>query len=165
MPESADPVTREAARLLVIDPADRLLLMCWQHRMVRTPTGRVWIAPGGGLEPGESWEAAALRELREETGITDVPLGPCVWAREHTVEFDRITLRQVERYYVVRVAEIALSRDGWTAGEQRNISDMRWWTAGELATSKEYFAPRNLVTLLPAVLAGTYPPEPIDTGV
>jgi 8-oxo-dGTP pyrophosphatase MutT (NUDIX family) len=28
-----------------------------------------WGFPGGGVEPGESWEAAAYRELAEETGV------------------------------------------------------------------------------------------------
>jgi 8-oxo-dGTP pyrophosphatase MutT (NUDIX family) len=31
-----------------------------------------WHAVAGGLEPGEDWDAAAVRELQEETGLTDV---------------------------------------------------------------------------------------------
>ena len=59
-----------------MDPIDRLLLMKWEAQ-------DVWITPGGGLLPGENYEEAARRELWEETGISDIELGPWVWARRH----------------------------------------------------------------------------------
>src|SRR5690349_8847884 len=45
---------------------DLLLLLRW-----RDPVGgaEFWEPPGGGLEDGEAWEAAARRELAEETGL------------------------------------------------------------------------------------------------
>lgn len=35
----------------------------------KDPTRQVWSLPGGHIEPGETARAAALRELREETGV------------------------------------------------------------------------------------------------
>lgn len=77
-----EPLLRPAARLLVIAPDDRVLLFCWTHELLRSPSGSVWITPGGGLEADETHEQAALRELHEETGMV-LPLGPCVWTRRH----------------------------------------------------------------------------------
>ena len=44
-----------------MDDADRVLLT---HRA----DDGTWGLPGGGVEPGESWSQAAVRECREETG-------------------------------------------------------------------------------------------------
>ena len=63
---------RHAGRVIVLDPGDRVLLMRYDHEL---PNGRHWSTPGGGLSPGEDYAAAAVRELAEETGWTDVALG------------------------------------------------------------------------------------------
>ena len=57
------PVPRPAARVLLLDAKDRCLLFSWKPP-------NVWITPGGGLEPGDTYEQAALRELLEETGLS-----------------------------------------------------------------------------------------------
>ncbi|QSB04424.1 NUDIX hydrolase [Natronoglycomyces albus] len=45
---------------------DHKVLLLWRHRFITDTWG--WEIPLGGIEPGESAEAAARREVEEETG-------------------------------------------------------------------------------------------------
>ena len=76
-------IPRPAARILLVDGAGRTLMFRF------TPDDRppFWCTPGGAVDPGESYEDAAHRELLEETGL-DRDCGPQVARRQ--VEFRTI---------------------------------------------------------------------------
>lgn len=155
-----NPRYRPAARVVLLDPLDRVLLFRVDLR--QRP---LWITPGGGLEGDESFEDAARRELWEETGIRS-ELGPCIWVRRHVFEFQGVWLDEVERFFVVRLdAAAEVSRANWLEHEHTFMTDHRWWQCDEIALSSDYFAPRRLSQLLLPLLSGEYPSEPIDSGV
>ena len=56
-------------------------------------------------------------------------------------------------------------RDGWTELELASIAEDRWWSAGEMQSSGDIFVPRRLPSVLPGILEGALPEEPIDVGV
>ncbi|HEX7368371.1 MAG TPA: NUDIX hydrolase [Candidatus Saccharimonadales bacterium] len=62
------PAVHLVAKTIVVDGTGRILLLR------RSPTDHNrphdWDFPGGGLEKGESYKRAAMRELREETSLT-----------------------------------------------------------------------------------------------
>ena len=53
--------------VVLVDPRGWVLLQERDEHPVIDP--ECWGFPGGGVEPGESFEEAAYRELEEETGI------------------------------------------------------------------------------------------------
>jgi 8-oxo-dGTP pyrophosphatase MutT (NUDIX family) len=160
-PPGVTPVVRASARVLLIDARDRVLLFLWDDE--RLAMRRIWITPGGGIRPGESPEAAARRELWEETGVHADP-GPCVWTRRLVHRFGGHWLDARERFYVVRVEAADVVDDNWEPQERAFIGDHRWWSVSEIAASNEWFAPRRLATLLPPVLRGDHAAEPIEVG-
>lgn len=80
------PVRRRAARVLVIDARERLLLV--RGGDPARPQHPIWHTPGGGVEPGERDEVAARRELVEEIGLQPSAMGPHVWNRSARFSFD-----------------------------------------------------------------------------
>lgn len=147
VPES-EIVPRIAGRVLVLDAQDRLLMM---HAFdPARPAESFWITIGGGIDAGEEIRDAAARELAEEAGITAAPgeLGAAVWSRDCTFSFDGTRYAMHEEYFVLRVGEVEVSRDGLEEIEQQTVIGYGWWSADEIEASEEAFVPPGLPGLL-----------------
>jgi len=159
-------LTRTAARVILVDHAYRVLL---QHATDPglPDAGTWWELPGGGLNWGESSADAALRELREETGLhTGIRVGPCVWTREIRFGFRGLRIHQRELIHVAWLDDPDAPRAA-KRHEPLEVGALlgdRWWTLDELAASDATFYPSRMPQLMPAVVRGEYGPEPIDVG-
>lgn len=149
-PGAAAEVTRRtAARVLLIEPAGRLLLLRGRDP-VRPEAGSWWFTPGGGIKPNESPAEAAVRELREEVGLdpvaAGVDLGPIVAQRSDLFTFSHLTYWQTSLFFVARTAPFEPSATGQTAVERDFILGWHWWNLDDLQESGE--------TVYPADVAG-----------
>lgn len=141
---------RRAARVLLLDPDDRVLLMRYDDG---PPNGRHWSTPGGGAEPGEDYEAAARRELAEETGWTDIVLLGEVFSRAFQMAYAGEMVCQDERMYLARTDEPEREIRGVDAMHVADgIAAWRWWTLAELETTAEVIWPRGLPDLVRSCL-------------
>jgi TDG/mug DNA glycosylase family protein len=152
--EWIEPIGRPAARALVVDRDDRVLLVRFRNAF-----GEVWWAtPGGARERGESIAEALRRELREEAGLDDFVLGPALWRREATFAWNRQLLRQREDVHLVRVEEHEPAPTVDLAAE--GVVGLRWWTLEELESADERLSPSELPELARSILRDGPPCEP-----
>ncbi len=148
-------LVRHAARVILLDAAGRVLL--GRGHDGDQPERSWWFTIGGGIAPGESDLDAALREVREETGLTLDPTalrGP-VLTRSAIFDFYREHCRQHEVFYLARVAAgDGLSRDGWTDLERALLDDLRWFSPAELRAVDIEVFPVDLPELVETFAAG-----------
>lgn len=139
---------RHAARVLLFDDVGRLLLA--RGHDLDNPSRHWWFTIGGGRDEGEGARAAAVRELREETGITldpSVLVGP-VLTRSAVFDFAAETVRQYEVFFAAHLTEPErLSTDGWTHVERAMIDGLKWWDLTELQKAPEQVYPEGIADI------------------
>lgn len=151
---------REVVRALIVTPEDEILLV----RVVLSDRS-FWITPGGGIEGREEARAALERELLEETGREGWDIGPEVWTRRHTFDFEGESITQHERFFLVSSERFEPPAEMPDEIERRIVDRFRWWRLDEIADSTEDFAPRRLGRFLEPLLDGETPNPAIDVGV
>ena len=114
----------------------------------RPDDGTWWFPPGGGVEVGETDGEAAVRELREETGLSIEDVGVPIAQRRAVFSFEGRILDSDEVYFLVRVDRFEPDVSGWTALEQRTIVEYRWWSQADIATTDEVVYPERLLSMV-----------------
>ena len=165
LPNDAPIVERDVVRLVVRDCQGKILL--FHTRDITQPElGQWWELPGGGIDAGETYLDAALRELREETGIAAAAdqVGLPIWRRAASFRYRRGRRLQHEVVVVVQLGGpgAAIDEAGRLAYEREDYFDSRWWSLAEILASEERFYPGRLRSLIERFLAGGEIDEPFE---
>jgi 8-oxo-dGTP diphosphatase len=106
-----DPSRVACVGAIIRDAAGRVLLV----RRANEPGRGLWSLPGGRIEPGETEEAAVVREVLEETGLV--------------VTVDRLAGRvDIGRY---DIADFACTVTGGRLAAATDADDVAWTVPGE----------------------------------
>ncbi|WP_285415104.1 NUDIX domain-containing protein [Pseudomonas sp. efr-133-TYG-5] len=147
------PKKRLAARLLVISPSNRLLLFKVQFQAGVLAGTTYWATPGGKLREEESFEAAAVRELYEETGFETPSVGRCIAHKEFLWQMpEGEHVLAVEHFFAVHTGGEQYSCAQWSDREREAVCEVRWWSSTELAACHEEVFPHDLNNLFVTAL-------------
>jgi len=158
-------IERPSARLILLDPDDRLFLFNVHDRGVYDPANPhfdpFWVMIGGFVDPGEEFADAAVREAREETAIAvDEPVR-WIWKRERRMSWRGKDVLHRERFFLGRTARTDVDTSGLDERERSWTLGHRWWRADEIVASSERFEPLELGLQLQALLKDGPPADPI----
>jgi 8-oxo-dGTP pyrophosphatase MutT (NUDIX family) len=146
---------RSTARVLPVDREGRVLLQLARGLLGRGADRRL-LTIGGGLEPGETLAEAAVREMREETGIAldpaalGRPLGTTVI---RYTAFGVLPVTDYLTYFAVALDDAELSFAHQSRLERLTIEAHEWLTAEELERRPERLTDEELPRMVRAAVA------------
>ncbi len=114
----------------------------WDVLLIATHEGGRWSLPKGHVEPNESPEEAALREVREETGVEAEILAPVdtidYWYRWKCPEGTVLIHKRVT-FYLMRYKRGDVRHHGW------EVDEARWFPFEEAKAKVSYDDERRLL--------------------
>lgn len=161
-------IIRNCIRALLINDKNELLLMLADDPKTTSTDGKkrglFWFTIGGEINYNESTQEAAIREIYEETGIkeNEVELGPIVWFGEFDLILDGKLTHLKQRFMVAKTKKLDVSLtklDGW---EKDVIKKLAWFSLEDIKNSEDIIHPVGIEDILPDILAGKYPEDPIE---
>ena len=127
--------------------------------LIRAPSGRVlmlrlapsfrdpfWVTPGGGLDEGETMLEAAKRELHEEVGRDDLPIGPCVAKSNVEFEWEDWLVRQHQWIFLIEAPDEFEARV--LHPDEEPIVGSAWFSVDELRALTDDVYPDGTIDLL-----------------
>jgi 8-oxo-dGTP pyrophosphatase MutT (NUDIX family) len=159
-------IEREAVRAIVLDAQENVLLFHAKDGS-RPDVGTWWELPGGGLDPGETYLEAVIRELAEEAGLVVAPaqVGAPGWRRSATYEYrgERRISHEVIVPVRLTIPGPEVDGSGRVDFEDEDYFGFRWWPLDAVVTSEERFYPGRVPELILPFLAGEKIDEPFET--
>jgi 8-oxo-dGTP pyrophosphatase MutT (NUDIX family) len=153
-------VPRSSARVVFVDPDDRVLLQLVADEALGTT---FWLTTGGGVDDGEDLVDAVIREVREETGFVLTPelLGRPVAEIDTEWSFRGVDYAGIDTVFFARVPHFEIDPSGQDEIEREIILGWRWWSVDELACTLEWIEPVELATLVAEFIDSGRPVAPV----
>lgn len=110
---------------VVVQKDNRILMVCQHHE-----DKDIWMVPGGGIEEGETSIDAAVREVKEETGL-DIEITGVAW---HIEEVSEARGQRFVNYMVGRITggQLALGKDPEFADDKQVLRETKFMSREDL---------------------------------